>query len=245
MAARRTRPLTIHEAVLQSDVRRVKRILRREPSVINNQDKTHGATPLMLAALGGSVKIVQYLLRKGASWSVRDLDGKVAAEYAEGGHAQKMRHVYRKAGTFQKSTRLKQVNRHLEGSQALLMQYRTKPVGTLAFERHGKSLRVFKLIAKVKFPAPVGKNTTSACICPGNSVLPDMCAVSGWTYINTPGLVNGGKYMPLVREMAGMFKVDLPASCYDNPSNESHPGPHNTGRVQAVRILTAVATELV
>lgn len=115
------------------------------------------------------------------------------------------------------------------------MRYRTKPANSLAFERHGKSMRVLKLIAKIKFPEPLRKNTTSACICPGNTVKPEMCAVSGWSDFTTLGLLNGRKYVPLVRQIANLLKVELPASCYDNPANDPNPGSHNSGRVQAVR----------
>jgi hypothetical protein len=239
MGTRRSLSLTVHEAVLQNDLKRIRHILRRDKKAsVDKQDDYQGATPLMLAALIGSAKLVKYLLHKGASWHIQDRDGKVAADYAQGSHAEKMRRrsVYR--GLMRKSTSTKRFThlvQHLQNSPALQTQYMTKPAGTLAFERHGKSLSVFKLIAKVRFPSPVGKNTTSACICPGDTVQPVMCAVSGWSNVITPGLVNGGKYMLLVREMAELFRVDLPASCYDNPSGEPNPGPHNTGRVQAVR----------
>jgi hypothetical protein len=41
----------------------------------------------------------------------------------------------------------------------------------------GSSVKIHKLIAKVKVPGAISKNTTCACIAPGNTTKPQICAV--------------------------------------------------------------------
>ncbi|GEM_PF-1206646 len=59
----------IHDSVLNGDIGRVKRLLRKEPSLVNKKDEC-GWTPLSLAAMTGSEDMVRLLLSRGAN--VRD-----------------------------------------------------------------------------------------------------------------------------------------------------------------------------
>lgn len=136
----------------------------------------------MLAAMIRSAKLVTFLLQKGALWHIKDRHGYTAVKYTKGRYADRMRLRYRKfikRGTTKDTTRQRDVYTYLKDPSLLHTQYRTKPAGTLSFQRHGRSLRIFKLIKKVKLAGKITQNTTSACIAPGNTTKPQMCAVSG------------------------------------------------------------------
>ncbi|KAB5570877.1 hypothetical protein GE09DRAFT_1218289 [Coniochaeta sp. 2T2.1] len=202
----------IHLAVLHNELPRVRALLRRKRSRIDLADN-RGATPLMLAALMGMPKMVTFLLEKGASWQLVDQSGHVASDYVLGHVAEQMK---------------------TRDRTALKTQYRTKPAGTLKFQRCGTSLSFSKLIAKVKLTCPIWQNRTAACITPGDSLRPKICAVSGWASTSSDGLLDGEKYTQIVRDMAEMLGIDLKKHCYDTPgggSPEEREG--NVGRFNA------------
>ena len=227
----------IHVAVLHNELPRVRALLRRKRSRIDLADKK-GATPLMLAALMGMPKMVTFLLEKGASWQLADRAGHVASDYVLGPIAEKMKTRYRGLMRRPSAKSLRQrraIHEHLTDRTALKTQYRSKRDGTLKFERHGNSLSVSKLIAKVKLPGPISQNRTAACITPGDSLNPKICAVSGWTSTDIDGLLNDEEYTEVVREMADIFGIDLPKHCYDTPGGGSPDEMEgNVGRFSAV-----------
>ncbi|OIW23200.1 hypothetical protein CONLIGDRAFT_649997 [Coniochaeta ligniaria NRRL 30616] len=151
---------SVHQAVLQNDLNLVRHLLHRKGSLLNLQD-AYGATPLMLAAMIRSAKLVTFLLQKGALWDIKDYHGHTAVKYADG----------------------------------------------------RRSLRIFKLIKKVKLVGKITRQTTSACIAPGITTRPQMSAV--------------------VRDIAKLLGFNLPKHCYDSPRHDPAPGPHNEGRYHA------------
>jgi hypothetical protein len=231
---------SIHKAVLHNDLHRVRRLLHLKKRGVDVQD-TRGATPLMLACLMGSPKMVTLLLEKGASWAMKDMAGYSAVDYVRGHHADTMGATYRRfmRRSPPKSNRQRRLLRqHLKHVDVLKTQYRTPATGTLSFGRHGNTLRIHKLIAKVDVAGAMSQNTTTACIAAGNSLKPIMCAVSGWTATSTPGVLNGSKYTQLVRDMAAVLGFDLPRHCYDTPGGGSL--PENVGRFNAVSLARSL-----
>ena len=223
----------MHIAVLQNDLRRVRTLLHRKKSNVNQPDN-RGATPLMLAALIGSPKMVTYLLEKGASWRLQDDSGFNASDYVDGDYSEKMTARYK--GLVRPSAKSirqqKQIKNHLDDTTALDTQYGTKPRGTLVFQRQGRSLKISKLIAKVSVAGPISQNSTTAYIASGDTIKPLMCAVSGWTAFTSPGVLDGAKYTQVVREIAKLLEFDLPKHCYDTPGGGSL--DQNVGRFNAV-----------
>lgn len=225
----------IHIAVLQNDLVRVRTLLlHRKKSSLNQRDNK-GATPLMLAALIASPKIVTLLLEKGASWELQDESGCVAYDYVDGAFAEVMRARYKrltKRSTAGRGKQKRQIQMHLNDIPALKTQYRTKAAGTLMFERHGSSLRIAKLIGKVTVAGRIAHNTTAACIAAGGTIKPLQCAVSGWTPVDSPGVLNAATYTQVVRDIAKILEFDLPKHCYDTPGGGSL--EENIGRFYAV-----------
>ncbi|KAB5557850.1 hypothetical protein GE09DRAFT_1220997 [Coniochaeta sp. 2T2.1] len=232
----RTQLDQIHIAVLRNELPRVRALLRRKRSRIDLADNK-GATPLMLAALMGMPKMVTFLLKKGASWQLADRNGHVACDYVLGTTAEHMKIRYKGLMKTHAAKSLRQrraIYEHLTDRAALKTQYRTKPAGTLKFQRRGTSLGVSKLIAKVKLAGAISQNRTAACITPGDSLRPKICAVSGWASTSSDGLLDGEKYTQIVRDMAEILGIDLKKHCYDTPgggSPEEREG--NVGRFNA------------
>jgi len=227
---------SIHIAVLQKDLPRVRKLLHRKPTHVNLQD-SKGATPLMLAALVGYPKLVTFLLEKRASWRMTDRRGYSASAYVRGPVAEQMRLRYRRlmrAPVSKSPKQRRDIFEHLSDHTGLKTQYRTETAGTLSFRRHGGSLSIFKLIAKVQVAGTLSQNTTAACIAAGNSIKPLMCAVSGWRTTTSPGVLDGEKYTQIVRDMATILDFDLPKHCYDTPGGGSF--QENVGRFFAVRM---------
>jgi len=227
----------LYRAVLQNDLELTRKLEHRQRSLIDLRDSYHGATPLMLATLIGSAKLVTLLLEKGALWDIPDRHGAVALKYSQGRYTDNMRNRYRRLTRSDAGKSLQQraeIYKHLKGESSLHTQYRTQPVANLSFQRYGTTLKISKLITKVEMVRRIGRTQTCACIAPGNAARPEMCAVSGWVAINSPGLVNGEKYTRMVRDMAKILQVDLPAHCYDSPRYDPARGPRNRGRFYAV-----------
>ncbi|OIW34132.1 hypothetical protein CONLIGDRAFT_667319 [Coniochaeta ligniaria NRRL 30616] len=215
----------IHEAVLDNDLPRVRKLLHRKPSDVDKQDR-RGATPLILAALMRSPKMVTFLLEKRARWEITDRAGHTASDYIQDPFAEEMRHRYKRFMRAHRPKSPKQkraIQDHLNDVPALTTQYRTKAAGTLCFHRRNNSLRIHKLIAKVKFAGPIKNNTTAACIAAGNTIRPLKCAVSGWSrgVRNDDLVLDGAKYTEVVREMSRILDFDLPRHCYDTPGGGS------------------------
>jgi hypothetical protein len=193
----------------------------------------------MLAAMIGSTKLVTFLLEKQASWHMKDKSGSLAVDYVEGQFAEEMRARYKRPTSRNpsKSARQKQqIKQHLSNTSALKTQYRTDPTGTLIFQRHGSSLKVSKLIAKVDTAIPISQNATAACIGPGTAVKPEKCAISGWSAAGSRGVLDGAKYMQVVRDMAKILDIDLPKHFYDTPGSSSL--EPNVGRFYAVYLIS-------
>lgn len=64
----------LHEAVLRNDVGLVVRLVRDHPQLLDAQTK-NGSTPLHLAVLNSSRKIVQHLIASGADFTKQRLSG--------------------------------------------------------------------------------------------------------------------------------------------------------------------------
>ncbi len=64
----------IHRAAEQGDLTKIKRLLRHNPKLLNEQDSL-GRTPFHAAAISGQSKMVAYLLSKGANPYILDSDG--------------------------------------------------------------------------------------------------------------------------------------------------------------------------
>jgi hypothetical protein len=189
----------------------------------------------MLAAMIGSTKLVTFLLEKRASWDMKDKSGSLAVDYVEGPFAEEMRVMYKrltKRNSSRSVRQKQQIKLHLSNTSVLKTQYRTDPTGTLLFQRHGSSLKVSKLIAKVDAAISISQNATAACIAPGTAVKPWKCAVSGWSAASSRGVLDGAKYTQVVRDMAEILDVDLPRHCYDTPGGGSL--EQNVGRFYAV-----------
>ena len=58
--------MTVHEAALAGDLRRVRELVEGDPELANDASSTDGFSPLGLAAYLGRGEIVKYLLSKGA-----------------------------------------------------------------------------------------------------------------------------------------------------------------------------------
>jgi ankyrin repeat protein len=193
----------IHKAVLRNDLDRVRTFLRHKKSRIDVRDG-YGSTPLMLAAMIGSPKLVTFLLERRASWKIRDCEGHAAFDYVQGPFAAlaKDRYkVYTRLSPAKSSRARWQLAQHLGDLPALKTQYGSAASGTLFFQRVGRSLHISKLIAKVNVSRPISRNTTTACIAVGDTVKPTMCAIGGWTCSSSPGVLDGQKYTQLVRDI--------------------------------------------
>ena len=59
-------PMTVHEAALAGDLRRVRELVEGDPELANDASSPDGFPPLGLAAYLGRPEIVKYLLSKGA-----------------------------------------------------------------------------------------------------------------------------------------------------------------------------------
>ncbi|KPK63612.1 hypothetical protein AMJ83_06195 [candidate division WOR_3 bacterium SM23_42] len=64
----------IHDAVNDNDIKRVKELLKENPSSLNAQDD-QWMTPLNIAVFNGNTEIVNELLERGADLSIGDIDG--------------------------------------------------------------------------------------------------------------------------------------------------------------------------
>ena len=64
----------IHKAAYKGDMKKVKKIIDRDPSQINVQD-TRGFTPLHLASGKGHIEIVEFLLNHGADTELENIHG--------------------------------------------------------------------------------------------------------------------------------------------------------------------------
>lgn len=64
----------IHEAVNDNDIKRMKKLLKEYPSMLNARDD-EGMTALNIAAFNGNTEIVNELLERGADLSIGDIDG--------------------------------------------------------------------------------------------------------------------------------------------------------------------------
>ena len=78
----------IHDAALKGDLAAVKALLAKDPALLNAKGHNEKA-PLHWAAQGGHVKIVKYLLAKGAAIDELNIQKETPLVYAaEGGHLQ-------------------------------------------------------------------------------------------------------------------------------------------------------------
>jgi ankyrin repeat protein/L-ascorbate metabolism protein UlaG (beta-lactamase superfamily) len=64
----------IHEAANDNDIKRIKTLLKEDPSLLNARDD-EGMTALNIAAFNGNTEIVNELLERGADLSIGDIDG--------------------------------------------------------------------------------------------------------------------------------------------------------------------------
>jgi hypothetical protein len=224
----------IHIIILHNDLPRLRKLLHRKKTSVDLQDH-RGATPLMLAAMIGSPELVTLLLERKASWHIADKSASLASDYVEGPFADRVRSLYQPFTRRQYSGSARQkehIQKHLANTSALKTQYRTKSTGTLVFQRHGSMLKISKLIAKVDVARPISQNTTAACIAPGTTVKPQMCAVSGWKALGSSRVLDGSKYTQVVRNMARILDFDLTKHCYDTPGGGF--SEQNIGRFNAV-----------
>jgi ankyrin repeat protein len=67
----------IHKAAYKGDLKKVKRIIEKDPSQINIQD-SFGWTPLQLASSKGHIEIVEFLLNRGADTELENNHGETA-----------------------------------------------------------------------------------------------------------------------------------------------------------------------
>lgn len=76
----------IHEAVLEGNLKKVKKIIHQDKkNVVNNQTTRDKVTPLHLAVLTGSLTTVKLLLLSKASFSICDKKGYTTLQYARSG----------------------------------------------------------------------------------------------------------------------------------------------------------------
>ncbi len=85
----RAKLLPLHSAAAARSMPIARLLLERGAPVNARQGSSEGGfTPLMEAALNGQVEMVELLMRHGADASLKDRDGKTAADHArERGHA--------------------------------------------------------------------------------------------------------------------------------------------------------------
>ena len=67
-----TDELNIHAAAQAGDVARVEEVLGTGEGDVDEEEAETGATPLMMAAIGGQLPVVTLLLRLGATVNMRD-----------------------------------------------------------------------------------------------------------------------------------------------------------------------------
>ena len=82
---------TIHKPAHEGDLKRVKEIIKKDPSQINIQD-IRGFTPLQLASGKGHIQVVEYLLERGADTeSGNDVGDRPLSFAAKFGHYETVR----------------------------------------------------------------------------------------------------------------------------------------------------------
>jgi hypothetical protein len=228
---------TIHRAILEGDFARVCQARSKER--LNLQD-SRGATPLMMAALTGRLKIFRYLISRRVDFSTCDNEGHSALDYCHRSARTEKLGVYMSMVQLPPPTRKQELYRMqiaaiLRSPDRLASEYlrQKHPLSKAYFYPRDKELVLLKQADTVVTGGHVGKSTVG-CIAGAKDQLPRAYAVSGWTQDQTPmvshlvPVLHNKKYTRLVRRVCErVLHFELPKSQRDNggkPALPKHKG---------------------
>ncbi|EGO57390.1 hypothetical protein NEUTE1DRAFT_100309 [Neurospora tetrasperma FGSC 2508] len=179
---------TIHEAILEGDLKRVKRILHQDKSAVNTQTIRDQVTPLHLAVLNGSLATVKLLLLQKASFSIKDKKGYTARQYARSAtiRAKKLKQ-YERLGwqpakrRNRKARFISTIFREPEALRAILST-NDHPLSGSTILTDGKKLTILQKVVTTSLTFPV-QNSTCGFIASYMSAVPQMMAL--WSDMHT------------------------------------------------------------
>ncbi|KAK3400950.1 ribosomal protein S19e-domain-containing protein [Sordaria brevicollis] len=245
----------IHEAILEGDIKRVKRILRHNKgaSTVNIQSTRDQVTPLHLAVLAGSLSMVKLLLLCKASFCTKDKAGNTARQYARSATARaKKLQQYERLGWQPKDRRKKNsryvstIFREPEALRAILSTD-DHPLSKSTILSDGKKLTVLREVVTTSVTFPI-LNSTCGFIASYESSAPQMMAVSGWKdegdsspQTQTQGVLPNGKMTALVRYACEVMGFKLYMQPYDCPGESVVPLEH-VGRYMASHVEKQLST---
>ncbi|KAK3340037.1 hypothetical protein B0H65DRAFT_559348 [Neurospora tetraspora] len=208
----------IHEAILEGDLKRVKRILHQDKSAVNTRTIRDQVTPLHLAILTGSLSTVKLLLLWKASFSIKDKKGYTARQYARSAtlRAKKLKQ-YERLGwqpakrRDKKARFISTIFREPEALRAILST-NDHPLSGSTILTDGRKLTILQEVVTTSLAFPV-QNSTCGFIASYGSVVPQMMAVSGWKdegESSTQGVLPNAKMTALVRYACQVMDVVPP-----------------------------------
>ncbi|KAL0473955.1 hypothetical protein QR685DRAFT_595596 [Neurospora intermedia] len=240
---------TIHEAILEGDLKRVKRILHQDKSAVNTQTIRDQVTPLHLAVLNGSLATVKLLLLRKASFSIKDKKGYTARQYARSAtiRAKKLKQ-YERLGwqpakrRNRKARCISTIFREPEALRAILSA-NEHPLSGSTILTDGKKLTILQKVVTTSLTFPV-QNSTCGFIASYISAVPQMMAVSGWKgegRSTTQGVLPNETMTALVRYACNIMGFRLYMQPYDCPGASVVP-PEHVGRYMASHIEKQLST---
>ncbi|KAK3494301.1 uncharacterized protein B0T23DRAFT_312840 [Neurospora hispaniola] len=240
---------TIHEAILEGDLKRVTRILHQDKSAVNTRTIRDQVTPLHLAVLNGSLATVKLLLLRKASFSIKDKKGYTARQYARSAtiRAKKLKQ-YERLGwqpakrRNRKARFISTIFREPEALRAILSA-NDHPLSGSTILTDGTKLAILQKVVTTSLTFPV-QNSTCGFIASYMSSVPQMIAVSGWKgegRSSTQGVLPNETMTALVRYACNIMGFRLYMQPYDCPGASVVP-PEHVGRYMASHIEKQLST---
>ena len=212
----------IHLAVLKDDPAAFQALLASRADLDVKDAK--GATPLMLAALFGNVRMAKALLIHGASVIETDKKGRSARDYAKTKPAPLCRthRLYRQAGArrpFVKSknrSRMRKIFGHW-GAMQSQAHSQDHPLSAAKFEIQGKKIAIVIPVGGLQTDRNIG-NSTVGFIAGAGRAHPAMLATSKWDTDDNPGgtrrtasshILNNTEWTQNVREFSELVGFRL------------------------------------
>ncbi|KAK4217413.1 hypothetical protein QBC37DRAFT_53796 [Rhypophila decipiens] len=207
----------LHQAVFAGDLKRVKELLRQGED-INRQTTINKMTALHISIIIRKFRITCLLLRKGASLSVRDQNGRTPARYNHRKIRGRYLALFKKFGyrheddVGRESTKLSKLLRYPVAMRSMLSK--EHPLSNSVIFLDGKNLVIPKKVITIPLPTPTDTDdSTYGYIAGPKDTLPTAAAISGWAHGYTvfkAGLLPNGTFTELVRKTANFLKFHLP-----------------------------------